>query len=221
MMINLDAIIAYQPPLPPKPSKSSKSSKIAPLPSKCLPLIHPLPPKPDSSPTQSHQSMPNFVSIPVDQEQTSQISSSTNAFDTELAAWNEITCKNTTVVSTTAEDKGERQHRRNGSKSLTDNSESRSSGECVQLREPNSLADIEKMLTGWEHSSDIRRASPGAPAEFQDPARLYSVHEESIQVIHGSKKYGTHDSAGRWSVSLLWAFFPPIQNANQNAKLPT
>ena len=47
MMINLDAIIAYQPPLPPKPSKPPKSSKIAPLPSKCLPLIHPLPPKPD------------------------------------------------------------------------------------------------------------------------------------------------------------------------------
>jgi hypothetical protein len=129
-MINLDAIIEYQPSLPPKPSKSSKSSKIAPLPSKCPPLIHPLPPKPDSSPTQSHQSMPNFVSIPVDQEQTSQKSSSTNAFDTELAAWNEIAFKNTTVVSTTAEVKGERQHRRNGSESLTDNSESRSSGEC-------------------------------------------------------------------------------------------
>ncbi|EED20499.1 hypothetical protein TSTA_037190 [Talaromyces stipitatus ATCC 10500] len=167
-MINLDAIIPYQPPFPSKPSKSSKSSKITTLPSKFPPLIHPLPQKPDSSPIQSYQSMPNFISIPVDQEQTSRKPLSTNAFDTELAAWSDMAVKNTTVVSTTAEDKGEWQQDRNGSESLTDNSESL--------------------------SSDIRSDSPSASVMFQGPARAHSPHEESTKLIDSSRRYGTHDS---------------------------
>uniref|UniRef100_A0A093V2C6 Uncharacterized protein n=1 Tax=Talaromyces marneffei PM1 TaxID=1077442 RepID=A0A093V2C6_TALMA len=171
-MINLDAIIPYQPPLPHKPPKSSK---IAPLPSKPSPLTHPLPQKPDArdqtslSPFQSCQSLSSFVSIPVDQAQTSRRPSSTNAFDTELAAWSDMAITHTTVMSTTAEDQGEGRQPRNGSDGFADNSESR--------------------------SSDIRSDSPGISAEFQEPGRPRSPQKESTQVIHGSQRYRTHDSA--------------------------
>uniref|UniRef100_A0A093XBI0 Transcriptional regulatory protein TOD6 n=1 Tax=Talaromyces marneffei PM1 TaxID=1077442 RepID=A0A093XBI0_TALMA len=168
-MINLDAIIPYQPPLPPNPSKSSKPSKIAPLPSKPPPLIHPLPQKPDSSPPQSCQSMPKFISIAVDQEQTSPRPPSTNAFDRELAVWSDMAVKKTRSCEHDRKGYGRAAPDRNGSEGLADNSESR--------------------------SSDIRSDSPGIPAEFQEPERPRSPQKESTRVIHGPQPYGTHDSA--------------------------
>ncbi|KAF3405123.1 hypothetical protein DPV78_003473 [Talaromyces pinophilus] len=162
-MINLDAIIPYQPPRPHKPPKSSK---IAPLPSKPPPLTHPLPQKPDArdqrslSPFQSCQSLSSFDSIPVDQEQTSRRPSSTNAFDTELAAWSDTAINHTTVISTITDDQGEGRQPRNGSDGLAVNPKRR--------------------------PSDIQCNSPDLSAEFREPERLCWPHEESTQLTHDS-----------------------------------
>ncbi|KUL81421.1 hypothetical protein ZTR_09481 [Talaromyces verruculosus] len=164
-MINLDAIIPYQPPRPHKPPKSSK---IAPLPSKPPPLTHPLPQKPDArdqtslSPFQSCQSLSSFDSIPVDQEQTSRRPSSTNAFDTELAAWSDTAINHTTVISTITDDQGEGRQPRNGSDGLAVNPKRRPSASDFQSKSaiPVAMAhsnEVEALPTN-DYASDLQSA---------------------------------------------------------------
>jgi hypothetical protein len=119
MMITLDEIIPYQPPLPPKPSIPSK---IIPPPSKLPPLIHPLPQKPHSrhqspsDPSQLlHQSRSHPISSPIDQESRAEVPSYQNVFDSELAV------EATAIVSAATENTGQQPQCRSGSKGLEDN----------------------------------------------------------------------------------------------------
>uniref|UniRef100_A0A093UQM9 Transcriptional regulatory protein TOD6 n=1 Tax=Talaromyces marneffei PM1 TaxID=1077442 RepID=A0A093UQM9_TALMA len=180
-MITLDAIIPYQPPLPHKPPKSSK---IAPPPSKPPPLAHPLPQKPDArdqaslSPFQSCQSLSSFVSIPVDQEQTSRRPSSTNAFDTELAAWSDMAINHTTAMNTTAEDQGEGQEPRNDGDSLVDNSESPSS----DFREPEPYEESTQLIQDSQRYGTHDSAASDSKREHAISVTI--AHSDDAEALH-------------------------------------
>lgn len=131
MMITLDEIISYQPPLPPKPSISPKTI----LPAlKLPPLIHPLPQKPHS-PNQLHQYGCDPISSPINQELKAGAPSYKNVFDSELAAWSDMAVETTAIVSTATEDVDQQQQHRSGSKGFGNNFHKQPPGQLRQIQE--------------------------------------------------------------------------------------
>ncbi|EED12960.1 hypothetical protein TSTA_054700, partial [Talaromyces stipitatus ATCC 10500] len=179
MMITLDEIIPYQPPLPPKPCISSKT---IPPPSKLPPLIHPLPQKPQSRhqspscPSQLHQSKCDHIPSPIDQEQMSGVPLYTNVFDRELAAWSDMAIKTTAFVSTATENTEQQQHH---------------IGSDLFENGPRKLLSGDQS-DNVQHASHDDEASPSISAGFLGHDRSCSAHQETTQLIHASESNGIH-----------------------------